>query len=129
MRIQRAILVLVALLTTSGISFAATGHHPSDQQTIQGGGESSIEADSVLFAVGGPIEKPSTIVYVDDSNTTGIEDGSMAHPFNTIGEGMNAASPGEGSLEFKGSCLKSGDAMDRTALPCPAKQQIASGEA
>ena len=41
------------------------------------------------------IEDPPVIVYVDDSNTTGIEDGSMAHPYNTIQEGISAAQPGE----------------------------------
>lgn len=35
--------------------------------------------------------EPSNIIYVDDSNTSGIEDGSMAHPYNTIQEGVDAA--------------------------------------
>jgi hypothetical protein len=34
------------------------------------------------------------VIYVDVSNTTGIEDGTTAHPFNTIKEGINAASAG-----------------------------------
>ena len=34
------------------------------------------------------------VIYVDASNNTGIEDGTMGHPFNTIKEGINAASPG-----------------------------------
>ncbi|NTW23802.1 MAG: DUF1565 domain-containing protein [Lentimicrobium sp.] len=34
------------------------------------------------------------IIYVDAANTTGNEDGSAQHPFNTIKEGINAASPG-----------------------------------
>jgi parallel beta-helix repeat protein len=34
------------------------------------------------------------IIYVDDSNTTGIEDGTPLHPYNTIMEGINAASTG-----------------------------------
>ena len=33
-------------------------------------------------------------IYVDLSNNTGIEDGTEQHPFNTIKEGINAASPG-----------------------------------
>ncbi len=36
-------------------------------------------------------EEPPNIVYVDDSNTSGVEDGSMAHPYNTIQEGIDAA--------------------------------------
>jgi hypothetical protein len=34
------------------------------------------------------------LIYVDSANTSGVEDGSEAHPFNTIKEGINAASPG-----------------------------------
>jgi hypothetical protein len=34
------------------------------------------------------------VIYVDDSNTSGVEDGTMAHPFNTIPEGLNAAPTG-----------------------------------
>ncbi len=33
-------------------------------------------------------------IYVDDSNTTGVEDGTMDHPYNTIQEGLAAASSG-----------------------------------
>jgi len=34
-------------------------------------------------------------IYVDVNNTSGIEDGSGQHPFNTIKEGIDAASPGD----------------------------------
>jgi hypothetical protein len=33
-------------------------------------------------------------IYVDIANNTGTEDGSQQHPYNTIKEGINAASPG-----------------------------------
>ncbi len=33
-------------------------------------------------------------IYVDDSNTSGVEDGSMTNPYNTIQEGLAAASAG-----------------------------------
>lgn len=36
-------------------------------------------------------EPAGDLIYVDDSNTSGIEDGSMAHPYNTIQEGVDAA--------------------------------------
>ena len=36
-----------------------------------------------------------TDVYVDASNTTGVEDGTQANPYNTIQEGVNAASSGK----------------------------------
>jgi hypothetical protein len=38
----------------------------------------------------------SNVIYVDDSNTSGIEDGTIANPFNTIQEGLAAASDGVG---------------------------------
>jgi hypothetical protein len=38
---------------------------------------------------------PPQGIYVDDSNDTGIEDGTQEHPFNTIGEGLEAASNGD----------------------------------
>ncbi len=37
----------------------------------------------------------SATIYVDASNNTGIEDGTQAHPFNTIQEGLGVASNGD----------------------------------
>jgi len=37
---------------------------------------------------------PTEGIYVDDSNVSGIEDGTQAHPYDTIGEGMDAAMAG-----------------------------------
>jgi len=37
---------------------------------------------------------PVNVIYVDDSNTSGIEDGSQSYPYNTIQEGLAAASSG-----------------------------------
>jgi hypothetical protein len=45
-------------------------------------------------AVGG--ESPQHVIYVDDSNTTGTEDGSKTYPYNTVQEGVDAASVLEG---------------------------------
>jgi hypothetical protein len=45
----------------------------------------------------------SQVVYVDIANTTGIEDGTQAHPFNSIKEGINAASPGYQVVIRKGT--------------------------
>jgi VCBS repeat-containing protein len=42
---------------------------------------------------GGPI--PGGVVHVDDSNTSGVEDGSETSPFNTIQEGVDAAVAGD----------------------------------
>jgi len=33
--------------------------------------------------------------YVDDSNTSGTEDGTQANPYNTISEAVTAASAGD----------------------------------
>src|SRR5260221_10063685 len=36
-------------------------------------------------------QAPATTIYVNASNTSGIEDGTAAHPFNTIQEGLGVA--------------------------------------
>lgn len=41
-----------------------------------------------------PVTASGTIIYVDGSNF-GLEDGSEEHPFNSIQEGVDAASPGD----------------------------------
>ena len=38
---------------------------------------------------------PPDTVYVDAANDTGVEDGTEDHPFDTIGEGMQYAGPGD----------------------------------
>ncbi len=48
--------------------------------------EGSLEEGFNVFEVG-----PEDIIFVDDSNDTGVEDGTMAHPYNTIQEGLDAA--------------------------------------
>ncbi len=40
------------------------------------------------------VEVEGCTTYVDASNTSGIEDGSAANPYNTIQEGIDAAAPG-----------------------------------
>jgi hypothetical protein len=43
-------------------------------------------------------------VYVDDSNTSGTEDGTMSHPYNTIAEGLtNAATDCEVRVDDSGN--------------------------
>ena len=41
-------------------------------------------------------------IYVDQSNTSGIEDGSPAHPFRTIGNGLALAASGDTVLVAPG---------------------------
>ncbi|UCE38834.1 MAG: PKD domain-containing protein, partial [Thermoplasmata archaeon] len=50
-------------------------------------------------------ESSSTLggtIYVDDDNTSGIEDGSLQYPYNTIQEGVDAASSGDTVYVFNG---------------------------
>ncbi len=44
----------------------------------------------------------ANIVYVDDSNISGIEDGTIEHPFNTVEEGLTAAAAGDTVYIFTG---------------------------
>ncbi len=50
-------------------------------------------------------------IYVDDSNTTGIEDGTPANPYNTVEEGMAAAAAGDTVSIAAGSYLSPGDTL------------------
>lgn len=49
--------------------------------------------DGYELAVGTDPEDPNDIpvIYVDQANDSGVEDGSAAHPFNTVREGLQAA--------------------------------------
>jgi hypothetical protein len=49
---------------------------------------------SLLLIVNMYLSPNAQVIYVDVSNITGIEDGTQAHPFNTIKEGINYALPG-----------------------------------
>jgi len=44
----------------------------------------------------------ANIIYVDDSNTSGIENGSLQYPFNTVAEGIDAANIGDTVYIFTG---------------------------
>jgi len=45
-------------------------------------------------------------IWVDDDNTSGIEDGSAAYPYNTVQEGLNAASNGDEVVVLPGTYLE-----------------------
>jgi parallel beta-helix repeat protein len=49
---------------------------------------------SILTIAPAPLSASSKTVYVDKNNT-GFEDGTLAYPYNTIQEGIDAASPGD----------------------------------
>ena len=75
-----------------------------------------------IAALAGPIE--TCTVYVDVTNTSGIEDGSEAYPFNTIQEGIDAAVSGcsvyvaDGT--YTGASNKNGrEEIDRRSLSVP----------
>ena len=42
------------------------------------------------------------IIYVDDDNISGIEDGTLQYPYNTIQEGVDAAADGDTVFVFNG---------------------------
>lgn len=42
-------------------------------------------------------------VYVDDDNNSGVEDGSLDHPYNTVAEGLNDAAAGDTVYVFCGN--------------------------
>jgi hypothetical protein len=48
------------------------------------------------------------VVYVDAANTTGLEDGTQIHPYNTPTEGMNAALSGQTLSIRNGTYVPSG---------------------
>ena len=56
-------------------------------------GTALLMGSSVMLLPSNPSFEPD-IVYVDDDNTTGIEDGSIFHPYNTISEGLAAVAVG-----------------------------------
>lgn len=60
-----------------------------------------LAASIFLFLITG-VAAAATI-YVDDSNTTRAEDGTRAYPYNTINEGIAAASDGDTVLVMPGT--------------------------
>jgi hypothetical protein len=52
-------------------------------------------ANNVLWREVDIVLRTYRTVYVDSANTSGVEDGTQAHPFNTIQEGVDAASDGD----------------------------------
>jgi hypothetical protein len=51
----------------------------------------------------------ANIIYVDDSNTTGIENGTLQYPFNTVTEGINVAVAGDTVFIFAGNYSEGGN--------------------
>mgnify|MGYP005851633553 CR=1 FL=1 len=51
----------------------------------------------------------ANIIYVDDSNTTGIENGTLQYPFNTVTEGIDAAIAGDTVYIFAGNYNEGGN--------------------
>lgn len=45
----------------------------------------------------------ASVVYIDVANNSGVEDGTQAHPFNTIREGMNSVAEGGTVFVYPGT--------------------------
>jgi predicted outer membrane repeat protein len=85
---RRNKLPTVLVTTALGLSLAACG---SDGPTEVPGVSAAAAEATPQF---GPFPGATTI-FVDVDNTSGIEDGSRGHPFNTLREGITAARDGD----------------------------------
>ena len=57
----------------------------------------------VVIFLAGQVFSQSHVIYVDAGNNTGTEDGTAQHPFNTIKEGINAATAGDTVAVMQGT--------------------------
>jgi len=67
----------------------------------------SVLVFTTLAAASIPTAAAAGQIYVDITNTSGIEDGTLAHPYNTIGEGVNYAPAGYTVLVAPGNYAES----------------------
>ncbi len=74
---------------TYNLCISIDGYYPSYQDEIGVGLDST--AEGVDFQL---VPKGMNIIYVDDSNTSGIENGSIVYPYSTIQRGVDGASSG-----------------------------------
>jgi len=65
----------------------------SDQAPTAPGHGTAVEAVAASAAPFGPFPS-GTSIFVDVKNATGVENGTKAHPFNTLSEGLRAATNG-----------------------------------
>jgi hypothetical protein len=85
--------LITLLFTTMALGLLActsqeTPTEPSGSASLAQVGKGTSILQSGPFPAG-------TTIFVDVDNTTGVENGSQAHPFNTIQEGISAASNGD----------------------------------
>jgi hypothetical protein len=78
------------LLLTAAAWVGATGCSPDSTLTEATPEDASAATAAVSF---GPFPGATT-VFVDVDNTTGVEDGTRQHPYNTLSEGLAAAKDG-----------------------------------
>ncbi len=83
-----ALLHVGALAAALGMVACSSDETPTEPPAEAG---AAVVAASATF---GPFPG-RTSVFVDVDNTSGVEDGSRAHPFNTLSEGLKAARSGD----------------------------------
>lgn len=79
-----------------------------------------------VFLLGGMGLSFGSVIYVDMHNTTGTEDGTLASPYNTVQEGINAATYGDTvsvaagtyyeNISLKSGIIVQGAGADVTAI-------------
>jgi hypothetical protein len=79
-----------SVLFLTAVAWSATGCSSDSTSPGVTGPEAAVAASAATF---GPFPGGTTI-FVDVDNTTGVEDGSGQHPYNTLSEGLGAASDG-----------------------------------
>src|SRR5829696_341792 len=87
---QRTLVGTVVTLLTAALGLGLAACTP-DENPTEPSTAASASATALAF---GPFPGRTTI-FVDVDNTTGNEDGSQAHPFNTLSEGIAAAGNGD----------------------------------
>src|SRR2546426_65576 len=90
---QRTLLGTIFALLTAALGLAGCASDDAITES-PGGNRAAAAATSESVPLFGPFPDGTTI-FADVDNTTGVEDGSQGHPFNTVREAIAAAKSGD----------------------------------